>query len=227
MSRLSSNFDNEAYDYLIDEINFIYERFDDFIAAADTMAKNESERIVEKIDEWNNKYPSHEFSGFENHENEFIRFLSFANHIDSAIMILAYSTFEKSLKMVCTTISKEVKSNLLPDDFAGKGIMQSKKFLEKVLIFDFTEVSKEWELITLYAYLRNKIVHWDSKVSVKAGTSLNDIKEVNSIKKFQLAEISEEGKISLSKENNKNFVRISVGILNSIVENIRDKKGTH
>ena len=224
MSRLSFSFNNDIYNELIDEIRWSYERFDDFIIAADIMAKNEHKNINNKIDEWNEKYPNHEISGFETQEDDYIRFLSFANHIDFAIMILAYSTFEINLKKICCVISNDNLSKLVPDDFAGKGILQSKIFLEKVLLFDFNSIKDEWEIIILYQYMRNKIVHSNGRIDVKATSKLSDLSKVKRIEQLELGTISDDGQINLFKEDIRKFTKTATDVMVTILETLAEKK---
>ncbi|KAB1159469.1 hypothetical protein F7018_03920 [Tenacibaculum aiptasiae] len=83
-----------------------------------------------------------------------------SNIIHNSMMISIFSFLETRLLLLCKLI--EPRNSILLNDISGKGIYKYKKFLSKVHSIDFSSQQNEWELITSYALLRNKLVHSQS-----------------------------------------------------------------
>lgn len=227
MSRSNPDFTSFIeFDVLDNEIQFTYERFSDFVFASTEMIVKGNNDINKKIEEWNVRFPSHEFSGFDIEENNFLKLLSFEHHIDSAIMISAYSTFEANFSKICVVAAKSHHIKILPKDIAGKGIDQFKKYLVKVFEVDFSDLSSEWKAITMWRFIRNKIVHENGVISASMDLNLEKMDEVKYIKSNFFADISAQGQILLSSVNIHKFLTQSEEFLHSLIKKVIDKKGT-
>lgn len=201
------------------QIDFSYDGFDDFINASTVMAKKADIEINTKIDNWNEANPSHEYSGFEVYENEFFQLCNYESQIYYAIMILAYSKFEVSLKLICKIIAEEKSKIVFQQDFKGNGIFQSKKYLEKIFDIDFTSLKEEWKIIESYNTLRNTIVHQNGEILPKENKQLTDSDDYKKIDKLgSHCTISNLGIISISSETITDFVNLSQNVLDKICD---------
>ncbi|WP_282039655.1 hypothetical protein [Saccharicrinis aurantiacus] len=100
----------------------------------------------------------------------------------SSIIISLYSFLEQSMLNLCEVSNKE--KDLKIDDISGKGIFRLKKYLEKVVQIDFTEINDEWNEITKYNHLRNLFVHSSNSILNKTESKgrINSIKEIKHLK---------------------------------------------
>lgn len=215
---------NELLTDIKQNIFFCYDGFDDFVIASNEMAKTTNAEIGKKIEVWNKENPNLQYSGFEIYENEFFKLVNYENEIDFAIMILAYSKLEVNLNNICRLIAVEKKKKILSKDLNGKGIFQSKKYLEKIFELDLTSISEDWKKIEIYNNLRNTIVHQNGQFIILETQKLTENDMYKKLITLTDCTISQNGLISISKDTIKEFIKLSESVLNTICELLRETK---
>lgn len=199
-----------------------YDNLNDFLELSSTLSEREKLNVAEKIKDWDTKNPQNTFTGSDVYESDFYKVLNYEKEINYAVILLAYAKFETVLNRICMTIGKEKGFNIQVQDIAGKGIHRSRKYLEKMFQLDFTKLNNTWNIIKMYSELRNIIVHNYGEIIVKDGEHIHNTEAYKKISKLTGIMITENTFIKISNETIVEFIRITDGFLNKILDKLKD-----
>lgn len=160
--------------------------------------EQKSTEVENKILEWQNSSKEKEYSAFDYYENDFLNYTVYYKQLKlESVFLSSYASFEHYLKNMTKLYKEYFELKIGVDDLSGRNyILKSKKYLEKVIDLNLTGTEKNWNLITKYQFVRNKIVHNNSNVGEQSADFINQIEQMDGIS------IS-DGKIILT---NKDFI---------------------
>ncbi|TGL58735.1 hypothetical protein [Leptospira sarikeiensis] len=100
----------------------------------------------------------------------------FPNLLRRSALVTLFSFFESQLNEFCNVMKFNDSLQLSYKDISGQGIERSKKYLEKVIYLNLSELLPVWNEIKIIQTIRNLIVHQDGEMdSLSEGLS----KEIN------------------------------------------------
>ena len=141
-------------------IDLMFDAFLLYIEDSKEMIHQANINLKEKFEDFKNiqhNYPE-DIDAYDLLENEVLAIKEYDNIFYNSTFIAIYSRFEQALISICRSCHLYEPSHRLPN--RPKDLIKSyKKYLTKDLGFDFNNHNKDWEQITKYQKLRNKITH--------------------------------------------------------------------
>jgi hypothetical protein len=219
MSRLDPPFKNLLAS-LRQLVFYNYDLLDDYFKTSFRLAKETTTKIELKIQDWDNKNPNHEYSGFDIHEGNFLELINFESKTLQAGILILHSEVENNLKYVCNSVGQEKGKTLKPKDISGQGIIDKcKKYLEQEFNIDFSSKQEPWDKLSAYNRLRNIITHQDGQISLEQTKTFEQNGDVIKLSKIQNIKIDSDGFVHiLNNEVIFDFLRISEQLLNDCCE---------
>jgi len=182
----------------------------------------EEKKLEEKINEWETLYPDSADSGFDSYDfyEEEIQKISkdFKITYYNSMLMIAYSYFEVIMKNICLETEKYIDSKIGLEDLKGNNyIEKSKRYLEKVVEIDTSDLDSKWRKIRNYQQIRNIIAHSNGRL--KEGQIENIKRIVRENKNIVLnTNIQPELKIENSR-----FIIDFCKISNSYIETVKSR----
>lgn len=139
----------------------------------------------------------------------------------NSTLVSQFSFFESRLKILCELDQSKNFSPIKLSDLAGKDIDKCKKYLQKVVGLNFSDVQNNWKKITDIQNLRNNIVHNASVIP--NDPHYNDI--INIIKSDKRITFSEQDRnfyindISFLKNFNQLILDVFTWLVNKLSAN--------
>ena len=165
------------FQYVVD-VDFQLYSFQDYIKLTEQIIEKE---IKQKIAEYNKFLEDNRGEdlvlGEESADHD-VRVFTHQLYYNS-IFIALYSFLEKKMYQLCRLA--EEKQLIKLRDLSDEGIFKYYKYLKKVLLINVDELNSEWELLSKYNKLRNRLVHFPSNIIDKSAENTNQIKLFQSI----------------------------------------------
>jgi hypothetical protein len=145
-----------------------------YIHETSKIIEREQQKISQKIDEYDKENPLEnrevrwdedgvrleDYTGFDYVEDEIMKYSEFTKILNSSMFTSLYSFMEHSLNDISTSEGIIRKKTLMPKDLEGRDYIQkSRKYIEKVLEIELSDLDTYWQKITDYQKIRNLIIH--------------------------------------------------------------------
>jgi len=187
---------------------------------------DEETKLVKKIDDWEKLYPDSADYGFDSYDyfEDEIQKISkdFKDTSYSSLLMVAYSYFEVTMKNICIETEKYIDTKIGLEDLKGNNyIEKSKRFLDKVVELDSSDLEEQWNKIKDYQKIRNIIAHNNGRL--KDG-QVNNVERI--IRENGNMRIEDSIQQELKIENSKfilDFCEIADFYIKEIVKKIIDK----
>jgi len=196
-------------DFHYSQIHF---ELDSFIEFLDLTNKQINDRVKKHLNEYY-KYPEIDRELRFNPTEAYIKQKTLQLYY-SSIIISIYSFLEQSLQGLCKVAEK--KHLIKVDDISGNGIFQFRKYLEKVIEIDFTEMNDEWNEITKLNHFRNVLVHSSNHKLNKSESR----RKTNSIKELKHIRLTEHAEYYKIEYNDDKLIRSLVKTIRSFLHKI-------
>lgn len=103
------------------------------------------------------------YSLFESNLYDHVRFSELLN---SSTLVTVYSVFESDYYGICNRLKLLLRSQIDVNDLkCPSNIEQCRNYVKKVGNVDLTRLNEQWARIRKYQFLRNKIVHNNSRIA--------------------------------------------------------------
>ena len=215
MSRLDSPYENLIAS-LRQLIFYNYDILDNYFKTSFRFSEETSKKIESKIQEWDNKNPNHEYSGFDIQENDFLELVNFERKTLLAGILILHSEIENNLKYICNSVGQEKGKSVKPKDVKGEGIIDKcRNFLEQEFNLNFSYTQEQWDKLSAFNRLRNIITHQEGQISFEPTKKFEQFGDVLKLALLSDVIIDSNGFIQI---NGKNiifeFLKISEQLLN-------------
>jgi len=201
-------------DFHFAEIDFGLNAFIDYLELTNTLIDNNVKKYLAEYNNTSDEAKDYFFDSSEVYIKEKKLQLYY-----SSIIISLYSFFEQSLVRLAEIPEKGTKIKI--DDISGNGIVFTvKKYLEKVIEIDFTEMNDEWNEITKLNHLRNLFVHSSNSI-LKMSESK---KRINSLKEIKQLKITERSDYYLLEFEDDKLIRHFIEIIREFLNKIYTSK---
>ena len=188
----------------LEELWMYYEGFDlfridlitDYLNEFEFYLNRKSEEIEEKIIIGQNSEKENQYSGYIFYEEEFLNYSIYFKRLKlESIFLSSYSSLESFLKSLIKPYQKYFDLIIDIDDLSGRNyIGKSKKYLEKIVGLDLRNGLPQWDKLTKYQWVRNRIVHNDSMTGEQNENFINQMSSLEGL------EISKDKIILSDKE---------------------------
>jgi hypothetical protein len=225
MPRIKKSLNNECFIKTLEESWFYFNMFViqtilDYLNVVDIFLGEKTQEITQKIKEWENSKDEKLYSAHDYYIDDYINYNNkFRDLKLKSTFLSSFSLFEHYIKNFTENYKRHYNLSINIDDLYGTNyINKSKKYLEKVINLELSTLNTEWNDITKYQKIRNKIVHHNSQFQKK------EVKLIKQLNKKNGILINEKGDIILTeKEFIINFWKITQKYIKGIIK-LTDKK---
>ncbi len=163
-------------------LDFKFEPILAYLIESKNMIESKELELKRKIETWEAKYkPNPETpDAYDYYEQDIINHNKFPELLNNSMFLVIYSIFENHYQGLCKMAGNKINSKLSVKDISSHEgyIFQCKKYMEKVIGLELSSANNEWNEISKYQLIRNKIAHNNSQLNeVK-----NDLKHFIKIK---------------------------------------------
>jgi len=142
--------------------------------------ESELEKEAEKAGAEKDNYLHHLIDSFAERHQEISR--QFPHNFRASFLVQIISCIESELKKICNHYGNHHEQKFTVDDLKGSDDLEKcKTYLKLFSDIDFNDFNKEWQFIKQCKFLRNKIVHNDSKIKRDNKNLINFAKKSESI----------------------------------------------
>ncbi len=166
-----------------------------------------------KIKEWQQSEKEKKYSGIDYYFDELINYNSSFKQLKiESTFLSSYSLFEFYFKSFTKLYKDYFELKISVEDLGGSNyINKSKLYLEKVIELNLEKLNSQWNEITKYQKIRNKIVHNNGKMNE------NDEKLVIQLCRIDGISIEKSGTINIT---DKIFIISFWDLFNEYIEGI-------
>ncbi len=183
-------------------IKSLFSGIREFLEEMNDILEKKHEAVLKRVDNSLKKVNSDAEARLtmEDHLDDLHRYSdNYSSILMSSTFISAYSMFESELGRLCDAIERRSNYSVSQKDLNGRGILKSKKYLEKVVEINLSNLDSEWHKIIDYNKIRNLIVHNNSNLIKEKTKPLDKQESLNIVRNSIYLQYNERGAFYISR----------------------------